>query len=332
MLFCTEPLVAEPLHPEQVGLIVNDVDPQSLAVAKYYKTARGIPDENVIYISFHSNGGEVSEEDFKTLRRIIVANTLPRIKAYAVTWTEPYRVGCMSVTSALSLGVDQRLCANDCSTTLVSPLYHNGGNEMLESTIVVSMMLAGQSERDVKKLIDRGRRADGSFPQGDAYLLRTKDARRNVRAAAYRSRFEDYESRYNDLHFMETQFLTGQPRVMFYFTGLHVVPYLGTNRFLPGAVADHLTSAGGMLTDSYQMSALRWLEAGATASYGTVVEPCNDVGKFPDPVKLIKSVEAGESLVTAYWRSVKMPGQGVFVGDPMAAPYGKKSIDPPQVP
>ena len=42
---------------------------------------------------------------------------------------------------------------------------------------------------------------------------------------------------------------------------------------MPGALADHLTSSGGMLTDSGQMSALRWLEAGATGSYGTVIEP-----------------------------------------------------------
>jgi hypothetical protein len=31
---------------------------------------------------------------------------------------------------------------------------------------------------------------------------------------------------------------------------------------------------------------------------------------------------AGESLVEAYWKSVAMPGQGVFVGDPLARPFG----------
>jgi hypothetical protein len=29
------------------------------------------------------------------------------------------------------------------------------------------------------------------------------------------------------------------------------------------------------------MSALRWLEAGVTASYGTVTEPCASAEKFP---------------------------------------------------
>ena len=75
--------------------------------------------------------------------------------------------------------------------------------------------------------------------------------------------------------------------MIFYFTGKVDVPALASNTFLPGAVADHLTSSGGHLTDSRQMSALRWLEAGATGSYGTVVEPCAIPQKFPDPGVLL---------------------------------------------
>ena len=29
----------------------------------------------------------------------------------------------------------------------------------------------------------------------------------------------------------------------------------------------------------------------------------------------------GETLIEAYWKSVKMPGQGLFVGEPLASPY-----------
>jgi len=110
--------------------------------------------------------------------------------------------------------------------------------------------------------------------------------------------------------------------VMFYFIGAAEVPKLTTNRFLPGAVADHLTSFGGDLTGGSQMSSLRWLEAGATGSYGTVIEPCNLLGKFPDPGLVMKRYLAGETLIEAYWKSVAMPGQGLFIGDPLANPYG----------
>jgi uncharacterized protein (TIGR03790 family) len=69
------------------------------------------------------------------------------------------------------------------------------------------------------------------------------------------------------------------------------------------------------------MSILRWLDAGATASYGSVVEPCAFPQKFPNPGIVIDRYTRGESLIEAYWKSVQWPGQGVFVGEPLATPY-----------
>src|SRR5262249_45848628 len=62
--------------------------------------------------------------------------------------------------------------------------------------------------------------------------------------------------------------LRNRSDVLFYFTGAAWVSGLDTLRFRPGAIADHLTSAGGMLTSDYQMGALRWLEAGGTRGPG----------------------------------------------------------------
>jgi hypothetical protein len=97
-------------------------------------------------------------------------------------------------------------------------------------------------------------------------------------------------------------------------------------QFVPGAIADHLTSAGGdLLGGSNQMSSLRWLEAGATGSYGAVVGPCNYTAKFPYPAIVIDRYLKGETLIEAYWKSVVWPGQGVFIGEPLARPYGARN-------
>jgi len=69
------------------------------------------------------------------------------------------------------------------------------------------------------------------------------------------------------------------------------------------------------------MSILNWIDAGVTGSYGTVVEPCSYVQKFPDPRIVMQKYLSGSSLIEAYWKSVKMPGQGLFVGEPLAAPF-----------
>jgi hypothetical protein len=69
------------------------------------------------------------------------------------------------------------------------------------------------------------------------------------------------------------------------------------------------------------MSSLRWLEAGATGSYGAVVEPCNFIGKFPNVAILMDHYLGGETLIEAYWHSVEMPDEGIFIGEPLAAPF-----------
>jgi uncharacterized protein (TIGR03790 family) len=97
-------------------------------------------------------------------------------------------------------------------------------------------------------------------------------------------------------------------------------------------LADHLTSFGGQLLREQtgpQMSALDWLEAGATASYGTVSEPCNHWQKFPHPQLLLLNYLQGASAMEAYWRSVLWPSQGVFIGEPLAAPYAMRRLASP---
>jgi hypothetical protein len=74
------------------------------------------------------------------------------------------------------------------------------------------------------------------------------------------------------------------------------------------------------------MSALEWLKAGATGSYGTVVEPCNHLGKFPHPGILMTWYAEGNTLIEAYWKSVAWPGEGVFIGEPLARPFGTRVL------
>ena len=113
--------------------------------------------------------------------------------------------------------------------------------------------------------------------------------------------------------------------ILFYQTGSANVSGLNTNTYVPGALADHLTSSGGNLFGTEQMSALRWLEAGVTASYGTVTEPCAIADKFPAASVLVKSYFRGNTALEAYTKSVRQPSQGVFVGDPLARPFGTRA-------
>ena len=59
------------------------------------------------------------------------------------------------------------------------------------------------------------------------------------------------------------------------------------------------------------MSGLAWLDAGATASFGTVVEPCAFPQKFPQPAIVMRRYLAGETLIEAYWKTWRVPRRAV---------------------
>jgi len=309
---------------DELALIINDDDPLSRRIGEYYEKVRHIPPANLIRLHFPPGRSALSKDEFAQLKKQIDRATPAHIQAYAVAWTSPYRVGCMSLTSALAFGFDDAYCSATCGPTKASA-YFNSTSLYPYSDLKMrpSMMLAGSSFEQVKALIDRGLAADYRFPDGHAYLLSTPDKTRSVRAAYFEQTAKELKAVF-PIEILETGAIENRQDVLFYFTGLPQVPQLKTLSFLPGALADHLTSFGGQLTDSSQMSSLRWLEAGATASYGTVVEPCNHPQKFPFPGIAMFHYATGASAVEAYWKSVAWPGEGVFVGDPLARPFAPK--------
>jgi len=309
------------LTPDDLAILVNDDDPLSRQIGSYYQQARHIPATNMIHLRFPPGRSTLTKDEFLQLKAAIDRVTPAQVQAYAVAWSNPYRVGCMSLTSALAFGFDESYCSSNCGPTAASPYFNSlslypAGDHKLRP----AMMLAGTTFEQVKALIDRGIASDHTFPSGRAYLLSTPDKARSVRAVYFKQTAKELAGVF-PIEILETDAIADRQDVLFYFTGLAEVPKLQTLGFLPGALADHLTSAGGQLTDSSQMSSLRWLEAGATTSYGTVVEPCNHPQKFPFPGIAMFHYALGASAIEAYWKSVAWPGEGVFVGEPLAQPF-----------
>ncbi len=309
------------ISASELALVVNELDPLSIRIADYYREQRQLPDANIIRVAFTPGKRVLSEAEFAEVKLALDAATPDHIQAYALAWTAPDRVDCMSVTSAFALGFDKSWCAEGCRATRQNPYFNSASTRpWTDHGIRPAMLLAAQDFEAAKKLIDRGVRADGRMPRGNIYLLQTSDQRRSVRSV-YFPAVQQWVGGRLPVHWEKADSIRGKSNVLFYFTGLAQVPDINTNHYLPGAIADHLTSAGGNLSGDRQMSALRWLEAGATGSYGTVVEPCNFTTKFPHPAIVIARYLLANTLIEAYWKSVAMPGQGVFIGEPLAQPF-----------
>ncbi|GMR01455.1 MAG: TIGR03790 family protein [Gammaproteobacteria bacterium] len=309
---------------QQIAIVINTRDADSALIADYYQNKRGIPQENLIRVSMPAGNNSISEKKFNEVYQQIKKQTPDTVQYYALAWSKPFKVACMSMTSAVTFGFDKAYCAKGCKQTRMSS-YYNSDTELPNDDLNIrpAMMLAGSSVEQVYAMIDRGAASDGTKPEATAYLMNTSDKARNVRSRRYKIIKELLAENIN-IEQVNGDVLKNKNDVMFYFTGRVKVKAIDSNKYLPGAIADHLTSTGGKLFGSKQMSILRWLEAGATASYGTVVEPCAFTQKFPNPGIVIERYTNGESLIEAYWKSVAWPGQGVFVGEPMASPYARK--------
>ncbi len=323
---------ARALDYSQLAVVINVWDPLSVQIGEYYAAQRRILFQNVIKVGFPPRKAVMTGKEFAALKAWVDEKTQPGVEAYVLTWLTPYKVECMSITSAFAFGFDPAYCSEGCKPTRPSPYFNSSSRlPFTELGMRPTMVLAARTFEQAKTLIDRGVDADGTMPTGTAYLLSTSDAARNVRSTSYPAVENLFKGRLQ-VRRLQQDALIGANDVLFYFTGTSKVQGLDTLRFVPGAIADHLTSWGGVPGEDVQMSALRWLEAGATASYGTVEEPCNFLQKFPAPPVVIGRYLQGESLIEAYWKSVMMPGQGIFIGEPLARPFaaspGAQSIRP----
>ena len=311
---------AEGLVAARLGVVYSLDDAGSRQVALYYAAQRAIPSENVLGIHV-PNVNVLQPEEFAPIRKELLDRLPAAVQSLLLVWSRPYAVGCMSITSAFAAGYRGEFCPTECARTPLNPLFDSAG--WLPADTVgwwPAMLLPSDDAVLARGIIRRGMDADSSRPAGTLYLIRTADKARNVRASTY-PYIEELLAHRLRIEQLSAPFTQEVPDAIGYFTGVTHVEELPRLSFRAGAIADHLTSSGGVLSGGSQMSALAWLSQGATASYGAVSEPCAFLEKFPNVDVLFEHYTHGETLLEAYWKSVGMPGQGLFIGEPLARPY-----------
>lgn len=314
------------LSAAEIGLVINEADPYSVAVGAHYIRQRQLAPNQVLRLRLPQRA-VLTEAEFSALQQAIEQRFGPRTQALALAWAAPYAVECNSLTGALAMGFDAGLCSNSCGAAQRSPYFNSpSGRPFTDHGLRPSMLLAAPSTEAALALIDRGLRADGSLvrrgrPPLQVLLLRTDDAARNVRTAVYPPagllNGPGVQLRVGP----ETELATAR-HVLMAITG-SVKPLLTpAPDWIPGALADHLTSYGGAWQGTHgQGTVMDWIASGVTASHGTVSEPCNHLQKFPHPQLLLLHYLQGSTALEAYWKSVAWPQQSLFVGDPLAAPF-----------
>jgi uncharacterized protein (TIGR03790 family) len=323
------PRVRGHLTAKDIGLVINSADPYSVEVGAFYAAARQLAPEQILRVELPVKP-TLTPEEFAPLAAQIEAHFGADTQALALAWTTPYAVNCNSITGAVTLGYDPTVCFRMCAPSRASPYFNSASvKPYTDLKLRPSMLLGAKSVAGAKALIERGVAADHSLglrgaPPVNAYFLVTSDKVRSVRAPLFPPPGPVRRIGL-DIRVEHVDVLEHVDRVLLYITGLAVVRKLDRVGFVPGALADHLTSSGGVLDGTGgHTTATDWIAAGATASYGSVTEPCAHPQKFSHPQVLLLHYAQGSTAIEAYWKSVLWPSQGVFVGEPLATPFSRR--------
>jgi len=327
-----------------VVVVVNQHSTNSVELGNYYAQKRQVPPDNFLRIEWAGSRVAWSRSDFTAvLRDPLVAMLAQRqltnqVDYVVLSMDIPYRVtdtnGANSTTSALFYGFKSdgkglpglpSCSLPDASTNTYcgsEGIFRATGTGALPDTYLVTM-LTSSNLAEAKAIVDQGVAGDGTFPPQPAYLGKSNDRLRNIRYAGFDNAI--FNSRLLNRSSLLRTNVNG-PENLGYISGYangSAVFNTGQTRFAPGSMADDLTSFSGRLYEpNDQTTLLAFLQAGASGSYGTVVEPCAHLEKFASPQNYFYQAR-GFALAECYYQSVGHPHQGLLVAEPLSAPYAR---------
>ena len=198
------------------------------------------------------------------------------------------------------------------------------GRRYLLSTVLGVTSGRGNSVREALESLRRSAAADGTAPKGTVYFMRNGDIRSKTREWAFASA----AARLNELgiaaEVIDGVLPQGKADVAGAVIGIAGFDWMASgSTILPGAICEHLTSTGGVMSQNAGQTPLtEFIRYGAAGASGTVTEPMAIQAKFPMPFMHVHYAR-GCSLAEAFYQSVAGPYQLLIVGDPLCRPWAK---------
>ena len=208
----------------------------------------------------------------------------------------------------------------------------SGSRESLDryylSTMLAYTGLNGNSVPEVEDYLSAAVSSDGTQPDGTVYLLENNNIRSRTRQPLFPGTLKALERREvraeilsDDQEGQNGILPMGKDDVIGAVVGSAKFDWQSSgSRFLPGAIAESLTSYGGEFGNPSQTKLTEFLRHGAAGSSGAVAEPFSIQAKFPVPMIHVYYAD-GSSLAEAFYQSIRAPYQLIIIGDPLARPY-----------
>ncbi|MCP5065983.1 MAG: hypothetical protein GY946_05390 [bacterium] len=186
----------------------------------------------------------------------------------------------------------------------------------------------GNSTPEVMACIERGIASDGTHPKGTVYLMENKNVRATTRMPFFDKTIKMLEALGGKAERLvggkkkqDGKCPVDRPDVMGVVAGIASFNWAKCGSvFLPGAIAEHLTSFGAHFRTGSQTKCTEYIRHGATGTCGAVIEPYAIWQKFPLPF-MHGYYREGSSLAEAFHQSLVNPYQMLIIGEPLAQPY-----------
>lgn len=341
--------------PEHALLIIDPLSPESLYVGNYYYNARGLLPNAVLYLDPDAPNyaswvagvqpGFLGEQVQRGIRdHVDYAIVTPGNSFYVsapgllTDACSPVNRFSMSGVFTVAQNSDEVLAGGLMSTVangffgstaqyFDSELKYRFGSvntSAMARGYYIGAMLGytgtrGNTVAEVLAMIDRSVAVEGTRPGGTFYFMNnTADPARNVRATQYNAVINAMTVAGHSATQINGTLPIGRHDALGIMTGFSTGAIEdGDYTLLPGSFADHLTSYAATFDNGSQTKMSRWIAKGASATSGTVEEPCNSTAKFPH-ARIHSLYADGMGLGEAFFRSHQgTPFQTLFLGDPL---------------
>jgi len=334
-----------PLHAYAGGsglntiVVVNQTSSNSCELGNYYCEKRQVPPENVLRINWVGNTNWTSLDFTNNLLNPLLAmladRQLTNQAHYIVLSMDiPFQTvngpTVNSTTSALFYGVKPDPIFGQYGYT---NSYSGSEFPFPDAKPVTSVgysflatMITADTLARAKQLVDRGVASDSTFPSQRICLSKTSDPLRNIRYRLFDNAiFNTQILGVSSMYRTNSETTWGQTNLLGFETGLANFS-VSPNTFTSGAIADTLTSKGGIIFGpNDQTSLLAFINSGAVGSYGTVTEPYADTNRFPNPQAYFFQ-SRGFSIAESYYQSINSPFLGLTVAEPLASPFAQPAL------
>ncbi|OGV68506.1 MAG: hypothetical protein A2283_22205 [Lentisphaerae bacterium RIFOXYA12_FULL_48_11] len=346
------------LGPHEVLLLVNEKSPDSVEIAAEYARIRHVPEINIVRLNLPGSNAVppliispddfskfiwepankaakdrgvkdqilvwVYSTDFPTTIKFVPEMSILGLTFLRNTFQDSEKVKMGAYVSTLFGGPD-----GPSGLPLSSQTFDVSKEWLREEMPLPCMMLGytgvrGNTKDEVLKYLKNGVESDGKTPSGDVFFVTSSDIRSTCRAWQFAKAVKELNA-LNVSAVITNSFPVGQKQIIGLMSGtVHVKPEEGGNVYLPGCMAEHLTSMAGMFNTDSQTKLTAWLKSGVTSSSGTVTEPFSLWTKFPS-ARFFVHYAAGCTMIESYYQSIRCPLQILLIGDPLACPWLPKA-------